>query len=222
MPGPKRGSGTRSNIYSSSKYSNWSPYDPFCLEIRALPEGLRAAAQVQVGPEAFVPVINRPLKPGFLLPVTIDDVAALLERVPSDFLKGLAGVYLLGGTAKQARSRLVRYGTYYRNSVYLHPLPKKRPDVVYAHMPKPSVAREYTKFGAEFVQRNGVWLLEFTGIALRKFYLYDVLLHEIGHHVEHRMRRNPGKASERYATWFAEEQERALAQRGPRSSGKTG
>jgi hypothetical protein len=40
MSGSKRSGGERSNRYSESKYTNWSRYNPFDLEISALSENL--------------------------------------------------------------------------------------------------------------------------------------------------------------------------------------
>jgi len=54
--------------------------------------------------------------------------------------------------------------------------------------------------------------LEFTETSLSRFYLYDVLLHELGHHVDRRERQHDRRASENYAKWFAEVQARSLAE----------
>jgi hypothetical protein len=55
----------------------------------------------------------------------------------------------------------------------------------WSKMPKPSVAKEYTKFGATFVaDGKGGASLNFDDSSLRQFYLFDVLLHEVGHHVD--------------------------------------
>ena len=41
--------------------------------------------------------------------------------------------------------------------------------------------------------------------SLRRFYLYDVLLHELGHHVDKRADEKNNAARERYAEWFVEQ-----------------
>jgi hypothetical protein len=58
------------------------------------------------------------------------------------------------------------------------------------------------------IRREGShWLAEVDERELRDFYLYDVLLHEVGHHVD--FRRNgcrwlrSRRKEERFANWFA-------------------
>ena len=67
---------------------------------------------------------------------------------------------------------------------------------------KPSEIKKYTKFGAvvKSSDRGGSTVV-FDEPNLRRFYLYDVLLHELGHHVD---RLGAAKSPERYALWFAE------------------
>lgn len=70
------------------------------------------------------------------------------------------------------------------------------------------VAKDYTKFGATLVpEGKGGALLTFDESSLRLFYLYDVLLHEVGHHVD---RESNADNTDRYAHWFAEFQHARL------------
>ena len=78
----------------------------------------------------------------------------------------------------------------------------------WAKRPKPSSASEYTKFGAIFASTDKIGaILEFDESSPRLFYLYDVLLHEVGHHVDREPRSHN---AERYAHWFAEFQNARL------------
>jgi len=45
--------------------------------------------------------------------------------------------------------------------------------------------------------------LRFTEPALRQFYLTEVLLHEVGHHVMRDGAQRNRQAEERFANWFA-------------------
>ncbi len=65
--------------------------------------------------------------------------------------------------------------------------------------------------GARIVSDSAGSYIQFDLESLRRFYLYDVLIHEIGHHVERDTGRGPGPASERFAKWFAVERLRLLA-----------
>lgn len=150
MSGLKRSGGERSNMYSKSKYTNWSRYNPFDLEISALPENLHSKLNV-VTDLGTLPIYVRDLHPEFIRPVEAKDVAELLSRVPSDFLKFLDGIYLLGGTSKQliASRRYFRYGCYWHSQIYLYAFPCRRMKQYWSHLPKPAIVEDYRRMGAE-------------------------------------------------------------------------
>ncbi len=204
--GPKRGSGTRSNMYSESKYTNWREFDPLDGEIEALPPSVRPSLILEFGDER-IPIFQHGVHHLFVSPVTPQDVYDTLCRVPVEYLKGLEGVHLLGGTAKQhkvALGELACYGRYVHTRIYLSAFPKKLLVERHKRLPPPHVVQEYERVGASYRQDRNGWVFTFTMESLRDFYLRDVLLHEIGHHVD---RRNTfdknAKAAERYAAWFA-------------------
>ena len=203
VSGPKRGSGQRSGLYSEAKFTNWSPFDPFFAEARKAREDRKPFASVPLPTGAVVPIFEWPLQPGFSRPFSAEDVRRVLSDIPSEHLEDLVAVHLLGGTAKERKSHQVRYGLYFNCRVYLHPLPERFLNQRWDPPPKPSVIREYARFGARFVCDAGEWRLCFEPESLRLFCLLDVLLHEVGHHVDRDVRPNPGPASERYAKWFA-------------------
>jgi hypothetical protein len=60
----------------------------------------------------------------------------------------------------------------------------------------------------EVTETGGRWFLQFTEASLRRFYLCDVLLHELAHHIDERTFSRPTDAAERFAEWFAQEQAR--------------
>ena len=197
----------RSNMYSKSKYTNWSPFDPFSLETEA-PAKNPPSLVVEVG-EGF-PIFVRELHPGFVRPVEAACVHELLSRVPADFLAGLDSVTILGGTSKQLKSHLVRYGTYCPGRIFLHAFKARIMSQYWGRKPKPSYVEEYRRAGAEWRRVGSGWRLEFTTESLRQFYLYDVLLHELGHHVDDRAWTSSVDRAERFAEWFAIEQARRL------------
>ena len=111
MSGIKRNSGERSNLYSGSKYTNWSRYNPFDLEIDSLPEYLKPETSLEIE-SGTISIYIRDLHSAFIYPVKPGDVKSFLKKVPSDFLRHLHGIYLLGGTSKQlkASKKRFRYG----------------------------------------------------------------------------------------------------------------
>jgi hypothetical protein len=149
-------------------------------------------------------------------PWTARDVADVLGAIPQEFLVDLSGVFLLGGTVGQRNLGKLTYGMYsasfYGKSsgrrVFLCAVPENRLVQKWSKMQKPSVAKEYTKFGATISpDGKGGAVVQFDLSSLRQYYLYDVLLHEIGHHVD---REDRADSAERFAQWFAEYQHARL------------
>jgi hypothetical protein len=213
MSGLKRGSSERSNRYSESKYTNWSRYNPFDLEISTLPEELKPEINIETG-TAIVPVYTRDLHTDFIRPVEVEDVRKLLSSVPSDFLDSLRGIYLLGGTSKQLRAskKHFRYGCYGSGRIYLYAFPRWMLTELWGQLPKPTVVEEYKRMGAQWKQSDSGWWLEFDRSSLKRFYLFDVLLHELGHHVDKQVWSRDTESAERYAEWFAQEYARLIAE----------
>jgi hypothetical protein len=208
MAGNPRGSGQRSNLYSSQRFTNWSPHDPYWSEVEALPQKMRPRVKVSHGSTGPLGVFVRPVASGFVRPYTADDVADVLAAIPPEFLIDLAGVFLLGGTAKQRSLKKVTYGMYDAGRIFLFALPEKGMTQRWPKMPKPSTVKEFTKFGAAISPDGKAGaVLTFDHSSLRQFYLYDVLLHEVGHHADRQQRADN---AERYAHWFAEFQHARL------------
>jgi hypothetical protein len=206
MSGPKRASGPRSNMYSENKFSNWARFDPFAAEAYRVSEEQKPRATIHIDPDQIIHIYESPLHQEFVRPFSVDDVRQILSEVPMKYLQGLAAVFLLGGSTKQLRSRRInRYGMYSSGRIYLCPIAQSSLIRRLDHAPKPSVVREYTRYGASFSQEEGKWILQFSAESLRMFVLFDVLLHEIGHHVE-RLRSSQRSTSESFANWFAEYQ----------------
>ena len=181
------------------------PFDPYLSEIQ---HTIRTAPPEAAGGFS---VHCRGPHPEFLQPVSEEDVLDHLGSMPSRFLCDLKGVFLLGGSRKQASvalSRLFRYGAYWQGMIFLHPFPRSMMRMRFPRLPKPSIMQDYLRAGAQFEREGDAWLCVFTPQSLRQFYLCDVLTHELGHHVDRhnlhplRSRKTNGKA-ERYAEWFA-------------------
>jgi hypothetical protein len=168
MNAHNNGSGPRSNRYSENRFTNWSEYEPWRLEVQAVFK--RFDGKIAKRP-VFPKIIELPPLGGFLRPCSARDVEAQLTSCSPEFLKGLRAVFILSGTTKQLKSwghAATFYGHYWERCVFLHAYPFGRADLVW----------------------------------LRRFYLRDVLMHEIGHHLD---RWNfTRKDRERFAEQFAE------------------
>ncbi len=140
------------------------------------------------------------------MPVTPDEVRRKLNSLPTHFLKELKGVMLLGGSNKQlktARGNLSCFGAYFDEVIFLFPFPKKEITTCCVTLPPPHLKKDYEKAGAIYFFKKQKWYRYFSKKALKTFYLNDVLVHELGHHVD-RNTKNERKA-EGYAEWFARE-----------------
>jgi hypothetical protein len=167
MSAHNNGSGPRSNRYSEDRFTNWSEYEPWWLEVQAVFK--RFDGRIAKRP-AFPKIIEMEALEGFILPCGAKEVERQLLSCSSDFLKGLRAVFILSGTTKQLKSwrrSTSFYGHYWRSCVFLHAYP----------------------FGWSDLD------------SVRRFYLRDVLMHEIGHHVDSRniTRKDREKFAERFA-----------------------
>ncbi|MFO0897018.1 MAG: hypothetical protein U0836_06245 [Pirellulales bacterium] len=138
------------------------------------------------------------------MPVSVDDVAAVLEKLPRRLLGGLEGVYLLGGSQRQVVGGR-NWGCYYRRRVFLFAAPRAWLIWRTAEYPGPELER-FRPLRPRIRREGSSWLTEVDERELRDFYLYDVLLHEVGHHVDFRRngyRWRSRRKEERYAEWFA-------------------
>jgi len=208
MAGNARGSGQRSGLYSDQRFTNWSTHDPYWSEVETLPKKTRPRIEIVRESEDPLGVYDRTLSEGFVRPWSVEDVARVLQSIPNQFLIGLTGVFLLGGTSRQRSLKSLTYGIYSTNRIYLFALPERMLEQHLSKMPKPNVAHAYTRFGATITpDGKGKGKLRFDVPSLRNFFLYDVLLHEVGHHVD---RDHQSDNAERYATWFADFQQARL------------
>lgn len=199
-----RNTGVRAGTWSGSKATNQRPFSPQDEEISRVIEKFYD----EFSNSTKTIIRQMPLHAEFIMPVTIDEVKNLLRSVPQQFVSGLEGVFLLGGSKKQALSwvNFAAYGRYGRNKIYLHPYPKKYLIRRYSSPPKPHVLIDYKRTGALITEKPGKFIVEFTPDALRQFYLRDVLMHEIGHHVDRdNFGKKPRRREESFAEWFATE-----------------
>jgi len=202
---------SRSNMYSKSKCSNWAAYDPYFGEISQIRDDQEPTAEIVLSEEVKIKVLERPLHESFLRPYTIRDIEETLASVPLKFLVRLSRILLLGGTKKQEHTGWDNFyfGRYhrswhYRNAIIaLHAFPRKM--MRFACRGSPHWIQEYIRAGVVCRQDGNHTIIEFNEQTLKTFYLRDVLIHEIGHHVDCLRRGYLGDLTEEFANWFAGE-----------------
>ena len=122
----------------------------------------------------FPKIIALPTMEGFLRCCSTQQVEKKLRQIRPEFIEGLRAVFILGGTQKQLKS--------WNSSV-----------TTYGHYWRSCV------FLHAYPAGQGTCLTW-----LRDFFIRDVLVHEIGHHVDQR-RYTTTKERERFAEAFAKE-----------------
>jgi hypothetical protein len=196
--------GIRSGHWSGSKFTNLTEFDPSGSELDSAWE--KYFDRIHNSPD--LTIIVQPVHSDFVLPIDKASIREALSAVPKKFLQGLKGVVTLSGSKKQekASNSLFAYGVYTSNVIFLHPFPKKFLDRIRRGLPKPSALQEFERAGAKITRDGKYWRMQFDEIALKQFYLKEVLLHELGHHVDSKNSRfKTDKKAEGFADWFASE-----------------
>lgn len=196
--GPKHGSGKRTGAFAESKCTNFMPYEPVYTEIKLI--------HLRLPDRIAIPIFERPLHPEFVRPCSVDDVMEFLRNIPPEFLAGLNGIYLLGGTAKQRRGAVLPDGCYDFKAykIYLAACPKNDLVQFWSTLPPPHCLHEIKSAGVQIARVKGGWEIRYDETTLRRYTLESVLLHEIGHHVA-RDENKTHRKKENFADWFARE-----------------
>jgi hypothetical protein len=135
---------------------------------------------------------------GYRHVVTPEEVRERLAQLPAWMTESLQVVQLSRMTRK--KRTFPCYGMQWGNTIYLYPVEEDRVEH-FTTPPKPSQIIEARMYGAKWEKGDGVWHLVWTEEALKDFYLNNILIHELGHILDHR---NTSYADrERYAEWFA-------------------
>jgi hypothetical protein len=195
--------GVRSNRYSGSKLTSWTDFHPWHSAVsKAYFQHRPYLRKEGEGPL----LVLEPTHGDFLQPLEREDIEDTLRKTPAAYTRGLQGVFLLSGSAKLSKvaRSLYCYGTYWLQCVFLAPFPKIMQDSCYTRPPKPSILQEWVRSGAGVQQTRDGLRVRLDGQAIRRFYIRDVLLHEIGHHVD-RYWMKPNRKKEGFAEWFATE-----------------
>jgi hypothetical protein len=201
IPHQSRPQGVRSDRFSGSKFTNLTPYNPFYSALEKV-YSMHEKDMERCATGPFIRAFNQPAE--FIMPLTINSVRQALARVRPEFLSDLKGVFLMAGTRKMAKTfkASFAYGVYGLNCIFIFPYPRSQMNIHFSRQPKPSYLQEFKRVGAEVIQEDSGVTINFTVQSLEEFYLRDVLMHELGHHVD----RHSGKdhrRSEAFAEWFA-------------------
>lgn len=144
-------------------------------------------------------IIEQPAGDGFRHILTAEQVRDRLSLVPQHFLEGLDVIQFSRMTMK--KQRMPCYGLQWGTSLYLYPLEESLEEWFPTPQP-PGIVNEAKMYGGIWDEPwPGAYRLTWTESTIVDFYLNNILIHELGHHVD---KRNTNAVKrERYAEWFA-------------------
>jgi len=135
---------------------------------------------------------------GYRHVLTAEEVRERVAQLPCEYTRRLEVVQFSGMTRK--RGSFPCYGMQWGRAVYLYPIEESLVEL-YNRPPTPQQKIEARMYGGVWEAAGRHWRLIWTEEAIRRFYLDNVLIHEIGH--VHDERNTNADDRERYANWFA-------------------
>lgn len=148
--------------------------------------------------ESEIRFVVQPPGPGFIHPVTVDEVRERIQQLPEPFRRGIDTIQFSRMTHK--RGLFPCYGMQWGPNIYLYPIEESLVEA-YCRPPRPQQQIEARMYGGEWAYDGDDWTLTWTPETIRDFYLNNILIHEIGHVNDDR--NTSFEARERYANWFA-------------------
>ncbi|WPH23473.1 hypothetical protein [Variovorax paradoxus] len=123
----------------------------------------------------------------YVFPVSVEEAAAALERLPAQHREGITHIWLRGRTRHQAGpdASLAEFicGSGVR-VVVLYAWPADGVLTLGRRQPPRGEIAHFIRFGGVLRQTRGSWTISFEMAGLRRFYLEHLLCHEVGHHVD--------------------------------------
>jgi hypothetical protein len=161
---------------------------------------------------------NRPHR-DYVFPIRGDEALGRIAQLPESDTSGITHVWLRRMGPKENRP----FGSYAYGPGYaviiLYPWPRSLRWWLGPRPPSPGWRRLTERFDGTLGTKRGRWYASFTRERARRFFLDDLILHEVGHHVDWR-RRSPAnrRQVEEFADQYAASWARRL-NRAPRARG---
>jgi hypothetical protein len=195
--------GVRQGLWSRSKCTNLTPFNPW---FSIIDKKMRAWKKLDNRDESKKPfiLVEQPA-PGFVIPCTESEIRAAINRIPAEFLKNLTAIVVIGGSQKIEKAfRKYAYGTYWNNWIFLAAYPQNWMTYKWSKGGiQPDGLIEYKQSGATVEEIKGGMQVIFDLTSLKRYYLQNVLIHEIAHHID--QTNTTFRKRENFAKWFATE-----------------
>ncbi len=124
----------------------------------------------------------------FFFPVTIEEIKTTLRQLPQEHTEGLTHIWL----RKFRKTDFVKGNTLQGcficgskvNLIILYPFPMDLKMNFGHKKPSQKKLKEYAPYTTDLQHDKSGWHLKWTEDKVKKYYLENLLLHEIGHHLE--------------------------------------
>jgi len=135
-------------------------------------------------------------------PCKIDDLHGVLKQLPSTVTNSVRAI-ILRRMPKDDEARLVEARTRW-SCIVLNAFPKSNRLICHG-LPPGSLQRHNAPWAGTWVKQNDgrTWVQQWTREQVRRYYLYHLLLHELGHLNDHHRLRRSTKQRESFAEDFA-------------------
>lgn len=135
--------------------------------------------------------------PGYMHPLSKDDIRQRLGQLPKELLRNLHTVYLPRMTRK--RKSLDCYGLQCGGVIYLYPVREDLKEIL-AKPLTPAHKIELDRAGAIVTDGGKETVIQWTKDSIRNLYANNILIHELGHTLDEK--NTTEKDRERYAEEF--------------------
>lgn len=135
----------------------------------------------------------------------------MLERLPAEIRRGVRAVVLRRTSKLDVRSGIEARMRF--DCVILNAFPRTN-QMIWRSPPTPAERRHYSRWCSRWLEKDGRVTLEWSLEEIRKYYLFHLFLHEVGH--IHQPRFHGARRREEFAENFALEWAASLNELPPR------
>ncbi len=129
----------------------------------------------------------------FFFPFNAQEILEALSHLPTSHTSGLTHLWLRRIRKRDYKSGNFPFGSYICGSgvrlIVLYPWPQDMTLRFGKKRPLKKVLNNYKQWTEDLFIEDGKWCLRWTEEAIKRFYIEDLLFHEVGHHVDYYYRR---------------------------------
>lgn len=162
-----------------------------------------------IGQETPIIIEDNPSR-DFFFPLKVSEALEVLKTLPQEHIEGITHLWFRKIKKSEYLSTKVNFAEYICGSgvkvVILYPWPKTLMLNFFNKKPSVKLLKEYSRWTTDLRFENQEWKLFWTQENLKRFYAENLLLHEIGHHLDSKTRllsKTANKQAEEFANQYA-------------------